>query len=365
MRFNRLFTAALTLASGILVLPFSTYAQDSHEEIVLSAPALPEGEDDEEGDMGAFFNGFGVGASFGLSLYYGDLAKYDVFPKTRDFDEYFRSGWRVYAVRDIKWGLGARLQFQKGTLMGGRKIGEQSPHTSMRNRYHGIDLSVNYSLDRLLFKRSKASDRKIWFDGNLGVGYTWFRAYQYFTETGMVREKYFGYSVPEGTENLTVNVLDDREKMSTTITVPLGLTMGYRLNYKTDITFTVSQVSVMSDEFDARERSWSARDKYGFFGFGLKFNFNRSEDDYPEKKERNRNNNTTSDAGNAGAGAAGAGTPNDIAVGDDFRSNRTLRLKRRNRNRNNGSDDELLNVRLKMFEIQMKLFEMEYLLKDF
>ena len=86
---------------------------------------LEEEEDDEE-DLPAFFDGFRVGGSLGLSLYYGDLAVYDIFPRPRDWNDYFRSGWRLYVAKEIKWGLGARIQFEKGSLEGGRQPGLQS-----------------------------------------------------------------------------------------------------------------------------------------------------------------------------------------------------------------------------------------------
>lgn len=320
-------------------------------------------EDEEEKELPGFFDGFAFSGSFGLSLYYGDLANYDVFPKTRYFSDYFRSGWRLNVMRDIKWGLGAQLTLDKGTLEGGRQPGLNSRHVSFRSQYHGVSLSAQYDLDRLLLPRGNASDRRFWLDGQIGVGLVWFRSYLYDTNTLLV-DNFYGYEATANAENLTISALNDRVEFARSWKMPLGVTAGYQLNYKTDLIFTVSQVTIFSDEMDSWVRDWSARDKYGYFGFGLKYNFNRGEDDMPEKKERKRrggNDGSGDWSGDAGS-TTGAG-PNDINVDENFRSGRGLNLRKKKGRGGKGSDDELLDVRLKMFEIQLKLFEMQYLLQ--
>ena len=44
-----------------------------------------------------------------------------------DFSTYYKFAWRINVEREIKWGLGAKLQFERGKLAGGRLIGKQSP----------------------------------------------------------------------------------------------------------------------------------------------------------------------------------------------------------------------------------------------
>lgn len=336
----------------------SNTTEETHKDssAISESVDLLEGDDDEEKELPGFFDGFGFGGSFGLSLYYGDLAEYDVFPKPRDFSDFWRSGWRLYVMRDIKWGLGAKITLDKGTLEGGRRPGLQSRHVSMRSMYHGVTVSANYDLTRLFLPRSEASERRWWLDGEIGYGYMWFRSYLYDTDTQLV-DDYFGYEAPDPSEKLTIAALSDRVKFATAWKMPIGCTFGYQLNFKTDLTFTVSQVNIFSDEVDAWVRDWSARDKYGYFGIGIKYNFNRSESDMPEKKERKRDR-----MANDGNGSTTGNGPNDINVDDSFRSGRGLNL-RKGKKRRNGSDDELLDVRLKMFEIQLKLFEMQYLLQ--
>lgn len=364
MLFRQLFSTVLIVLFSTSAFAIGNGLSDTTEENSKDSSAVSESvvslegdDDEEEKELPGFFNGFGFGGSFGLSLYYGDLADYDVFPKPREFNDFFRSGWRLYVMRDIKWGLGAKLTLDKGTLEGGRQPGIHSRHVSFRSMYHGLTVSANYDLTRLFLPRSEASDRRWWLDGEIGYGYLWFRSYLYDSNTLLV-DDFYGYEALAPSEKLTIAALSDRVDFARAWKMPIGATFGYQLNFKTDLTFTISQVNIFSDELDGWVRDWSARDKYGYFGFGIKYNFNRTESDIPAKKERNRGGQT---ANGDGTGSTGNG-PNDISVDDGFRSGRGLNL-RKNKKRKNGSDDELLDVRLKMFEIQLKLFEMQYLLQ--
>jgi hypothetical protein len=356
------------LTTPLLFLIFSTssfaarYIPSGTEEDSLAAASkvsksvvLLE-EDEEEKELPGFFDGFSFGGSFGLSLYYGDLADYDIFPSAREYGDFFRSGWRLYAQRDIKWGLGAKIVLDKGSLEGGRQPGLQSRHVSFRTRYHGVAIAANYDLARLIFPRSKISERRFTLHGNIGYGLMWFRSYLFDTNSLLV-DNYYGYVPLDEVEKLNIAALSDKTEYARAWKLPIGMTLGYKLNFKTDLTFTVSQTNLFSDEMDAWVRSWSASDKYAYFGFGIRVNLNRGESDMPEKKERERGNEDDADATNS----TDTG-PQDIEVGDNFRSGRGLNL-RKNKRQKNGSGDELLDVRLKMFEIQLKLFEMQYLLQ--
>ena len=76
--------------------------------------------------------------------------------------------------------------------------------------------------------------------------------------------------------------------MEQALILPVGFTLGRQLNYKTDLTFTVSQMTVFSDKLDARVKPTSARDKFGYFGVGLRYNFNRDSGDFPDKKKKEK-----------------------------------------------------------------------------
>ena len=88
-----------------------------------------KGQDDEEDDGGgggslpAAFNKGAVGVSGGSMLFYGDLAGYYVLPRLSEFDNTFKTGYRVFIKRKVKWGLGGRLGFTKGKLQGGHRNG--------------------------------------------------------------------------------------------------------------------------------------------------------------------------------------------------------------------------------------------------
>ncbi len=87
-------------------------------------------------DLGAFFDGFSVGASAGVGLFHGSLADYDIFAPFRDFSTYYKFGWRANVQREIKWGLSAKLGFEKGKLAGGRLPGKQSIPVDFESIYN-------------------------------------------------------------------------------------------------------------------------------------------------------------------------------------------------------------------------------------
>ncbi|HKL03948.1 MAG TPA: hypothetical protein VJ911_09740, partial [Cryomorphaceae bacterium] len=89
----------------------------------------------KDGEPIKFFNGFSVGVSGGLGLFHGSLADYDMLAPLDEFDTYYNFAWRVYAAREIKWGLGAKLQFEKGQLSGGRLPGKESLPIDFETKY--------------------------------------------------------------------------------------------------------------------------------------------------------------------------------------------------------------------------------------
>jgi len=114
-----------------------------------------------------------------------------------------------------------------------------------------------------------------------------------------------------------------------------------------DIHLDFTQTSTFTDRLDAFSRDWTANDKYNYIGLGITYNFNRTADDAPKKrpkKEKDIDENNNED--------------NTSLNSDNIKKG----IFSKNNKQKKGNDDELLNIRLKLFETQLKLFEMQYLL---
>ena len=276
------------LCLGVL-LGSTGYAQEA-EPLEEAAPeettteSVPEdGEEDKM--LPTFFDGFSIGGSFGAGIFYGDLANYYVFPKVEDFGRTFRSVYRGYVQRDIEWGLGARIQFEKGSLKGGKTPGLQAAPVDFRTDFFNISLSAYYDVASLILRKGKP--RHYYFDLFVGVGWMGFRSFSFWEETQATKD-YVGYVEVERTEGVSQKGLLEKDKLVKAWNMPIGVKFGYQLNHKFDITAEISQVNTFTDELDTWVRDWTARDKYGFYGIGITYNFNRKKDDFAKLPRKGR-----------------------------------------------------------------------------
>lgn len=326
--------------------------------------ALAEGEKGSKSMK--FFDGFSVGGSAGVGLFHGDLADYKHLAPLSDFSTHYRFAWRAFVQRDIKWGLGAQLHFEAGTLRGGRIQGKQSPKINFRSEYRTLALMGTFDLLGELFRKDKDKQYKTYLIAEAGIGLTWFRAYTTWTGDDERVRDFVGYSVTDQNPPTQRYVLDERDSPKMALNIPVGFTFGYRINYKTDVTFSYMLNNVMTDELDAKSLDWTANDKYSYFGVGLRYNFNRAEDEYPpkkpkKKKDRKKDADDTSDKDKDKKwrlfGSAKEDVkPKDIKIQEPIESRLGNKVDPATQN------EELEEVRMKMFELQLKLFEMQYLL---
>ena len=173
----------------------------------------------------------------------------------------------------------------------------------------------------------------------------WYRSRLYDTKTFGTKD-YEGWVEVEATEQLAQKTLSDKVARAKTFTIPYGLTVNYKYNYKIDIHLDITQTSTFTDRIDAFRRDWTAYDKYSYIGLGLTYNFNRTADDAPKKREKTKKKDKEK-----------ATSSNDDNIKQSL-----LSKKSDKKSKKNNEDDELLNIRLKLFETQLKLFEMQYLL---
>lgn len=298
----------------------------------------------EEGDksLGVVFDGASIAVSAGLNYYMGDIASYKYFPRSSQYKSHFTGGFKASIARDIKWGLGAQLNYQRGSLTGTRKTGKNSSTVSFENQFFDMSFQVRYLLNKAMFKKNEYN--RFYIYGSVGFGSMWYRTRLYDTETLNTKD-FEGWVEVENTKGLAQKTLSDKTSRARTWTVPYGLTVNYRYNYKIDIHLDITQTSTFTDRLDAFDRSWTAKDKYNYIGLGITYNFNRTKDDAPKKKEKVIKDDTETSENN-----------------EDIKSSILSRNKSNKSKKSSSKDDELLNIRLKLFETQLKLFEMQYLL---
>ncbi len=300
-----------------------------------------EGEDKY---LGPVFDGAYVSLSAGMNVYFGDLAAYKLFPRPSQFGDHITGAFKFTIGREIKWGLGAQFNYQRGSLIGTRKTGLNSGTYTFRNKFYDMSLEVNYLLSDVLFKKNEYNRFTLY--GHIGLGMMWYRTQRYDAFTYGTKD-YEGYIEVENTEGLAQKTLSDKTKKARTWTIPYGIRVNYKYNYKMDFHFDFTQSSTFTDRLDAFSRDWTAKDKYNYIGIGVTYNFNRTSDDAPKK--RPKKNASTDDKDSTSDNSNSDNIRNSIFGGNKKKHKKS-------------DDDELLNIRLKLFETQLKLFEMQYLL---
>lgn len=306
-----------------------------------------------------FFNGFAVGVSAGFGLFHGDLADYKMLAPFDNFSTYYRFAWRIYAKRDLKWGLGVQAHFETGTLGGGRITGKQSPKVNFESEYKTFAVMATYELLGELFRKNREKQSKTYLTAEVGLGMTFYRAATFWTGEDERARDVVGFTVTDQNPPTQRYTLDGRASPNVALVIPVGFTFGYRINYKTDVTFNYTLNNLMTDELDAWSRDWTARDKYSYFGVGLRYNFNRETSDYPKKKPKKEKSDTADEKDRKWKlfGSAKEDVkPKEVSIDGPIQSRMGNTVDPSIEN------TELEEVRMKMFELQLKLFEMQYLL---
>lgn len=323
----------------------------SQTKIAIASP----GDTTKSENLGAFFDGFSVGASAGVGLFHGSLADYDIFAPLDDFSTYYKFGWRAYVQREIKWGLSAKLGFEKGKLAGGRLPGKQSLPVDFKSIYNTINLSATYDILDAFTRKDGLENHKFFLNAELGIGMTLFRSVSYWRAEDARARDVVGYTVTDDNPPTQRYTLDAKTKPAIAFNVPVGFTFGYRLNYKTDVTFSYTLNNLSTQRLDTWDRDYASQDKYSYFGLGLRYNFNRSKSDYPKKKAKEPKDETDK-KWSLFSSKKDDVQPKDVAVQTPIESRQSGKIDPAM------EDKELDDVKMKMFELQLKLFEMQYLL---
>ncbi len=310
------------------------------------------------GEPVKFFNGFRVGGGAGMCLFHGDLVDYSSFAPLGDFSTYYKFGWHAMVEREIKFGLNAKINFENGKLAGGRLPGLQSLPVTFQSEFSSLSLMASIDLLGTLFRKADLSKTKTYLLLEAGVGITWFRSLSFWdTDDNRVRD-FVGYTVTDLTPPTQRYTAKSKDKAASALNIPVGFTFGYRINYKTDVTFNYTFNSLNTDRLDTWSREWTADDKYSYFGVGLRYNFNREEDQYPAKKKKVPKNQQKSNGDSEKWRLFGSRQDNALPREVQLQDPVTARKAKSNLS---AKDEELEEIRMRMFELQLKLFQMQYL----
>lgn len=291
-------------------------------------------------------DGWYAGADFGTSLFYGDVALYNYWPKFKDYKKSFGSGYSVYGGKKLIKGMIAELQFYKGTLNGEKRADKLYPRYFIADV---MDYSVNFkfNLSQQIFRQAQQHKffNRLSVYATVGGGQTFFRSrlYKQALNQQWYLEKTNGYSTT-GIDSAGITsaggLVTKKKGMESAISIPVGGKLAFKLNATTDITFDLRYVTVLSDKLDSWERSWTHYDKYMYMGIGLTYNFVKAED-MPDSQ---RFHVMTKDEKEAG-----------VAPADEAKVSKRGLFKKKSKS------DKDAELRLKMYELMLLMFEMQYM----
>jgi hypothetical protein len=132
--------------------------------------------------------------------------------------------------------------------------------------------------------------------------------------------------------------------------LPIGGKINFKLNQKTNIVLDLSYVTCFTDQVDSWSRSWSHKDRYLYTGIGLMYNFGAAkDDDIPDSdrllRPKSKKSNTSGDAYEKSSSSSDSGKKGGI-------------FKKKAK-----KEDKDLEIKMKLYELQLKLFEMQYLVE--
>jgi len=307
---------------------------------------------DDQGQYLDFKSGWFFGADAGTTLFYGDVTTYNVFPKFSDFNKSFGHGISLFGGKQIKWGLSGEIQVSSGSLKGTKTDVANIPFF-FNGDYQSYSLSAKYNIsDLYLRKFGKRSNGKnanrmnVYF--TVGGGQVFYRSRLYYVAGNRLKQAY-GYTETLPTQPTGQYLLEKSNSLSSII-IPVGVKFQHKLNYKTDLSFDFYYVNTFTDKLDAWERSWSHEDRYLYMAVGLVYHFGRREDS-DEVPKSLRVSSEKKEVSNDDASEAGDSAPRKGLFG------------RRSR-KSNSTDNDDLNLRLKLFDTQLKLFEMQNMIDN-
>jgi hypothetical protein len=322
------------------LLPFSAFAQDKWQN--------PEHTNE---NYMSLKTGWYAGANFGGTLFYGDVSLYNYFPKIADFKKSFASAYSLYGGKKFKYGLIAELQVSKGSLTGEKIANKLYPRYFIAD-YMDYSVNFKYNLSQQVFRKEQQRKffNRLSVYATAGVGQVFFRSRLYKqANNGLWYLEHTNGYVTTGIDSAGITsaggLVTKKAAMVSAIIIPVGGKINYKLNGKTDITFDFRYTTVLSDKLDSWERSWTHYDKYLYMALGLTFNFGKTEgDDMPGNQRYLKHEKDK--------GVSSADVSEDDSKG---------KITKRGLFKKKAKSDKDAEMRMKMYELMLMMFEMQYL----
>ena len=324
------------------------------------APAPPPGH---------FWKGVAVGGSAGTCWFHGDLANYHSIPRPNERDA-FQFGWSAYAQKDVYKGLIVKVQFEHGDLRGGRSPGKQSPVVNFHTTFSQIGVHAQYDVFKQLFQKDSRKKRYS-IDLEAGLGLTLWRSLSVWTGQDERVRGFVGYTVTDNNPPTQRYTAKAKAAPAMALTIPVGVSGSYMLNYKTDVVLSYTLNNLFTDRLDTWSRDWTAKDKYSFFSIGLRYNFMRDPQDMPAKREKkhrekhkkdkssqdDKNNKDQSSVSPAYQGNFSSQTdpnakPHKISLPFPIRA-------RKSKNFSKNVEGDMKKMQLQIYEMQLRMLEMQ------
>lgn len=296
--------------------------------------------------------GWFIGIDAGPTLFYGDVTTYNIFPKLKDFKKSAGRAYSLYFGKKFKFGLSAEAQGSIGSLTG-EKIADK-----LYPRYFVADiidysLSVKYNLTQMIFRETQGRKffNRFTVYATAGGGQLMYRSrlYKYANNGQWYLEKTNSFttaSIDSASATSGGGLVTDKTKYSSVGIIPVGVKFHFKLNAKTDIGLDVRYITVLSDNVDSWNRDWSHQDKYMYMAAGLVYNLGSTDEDIPDEQKlfkKHKKSKTKADDGYSGIQK----TEKKSLFGNGKKS---------------AKEDKDLEIKLKLYELQLKMFEMQYML---
>ncbi len=346
---------AFFLAFGLMLFSLLSFSQDDRSASKKSKYKNPEHTSENYMKLK---QGWFIGVDAGPTLFYGDVALYNNFPKAKDFNKSAGRGFSLYGGKKFKFGLSAELQVFNGTLKGEKQADK------LYRRYFYTDLmsysvSAKYNLTQLMFrnKNDRPFFNRLTLYLTVGCGQIFFRSrlYKYAINNQWYLEKVSGYS-SSGIDSAGIaaagGLVQDKAKTVSAISLPVGGKLNFKLNQKTNIVLNVNYVTCFTDQIDSWSRSWSHKDRYLYTGIGIMYNFGLAEkDDIPQSDRLLRPDKKKSSS------------KNESDAYEKSTSDKSSSSSKR-KSKKEAKADKDLEIKLKLYELQLKIFEMQYLITE-
>ncbi len=282
----------------------------------------------QNAEKGKILDNWSLNVNGGLSLFWGDLRQYKIYPLST-FENERNAAFGAILSKKLNSTFEIRGQFIRGNLSGTKR----SINTHFEGQFNEYNINATINFSRLIYGDNPC--RRLNLYGIGGIGFVDFRT----VKKQLGSHKYIssiGYS-----SNGTV-----KEKMQTETIIPVGFGAKYRIDSRFEVNFEHIWTIANTDDIDASQGGFKY-DVLTYSSLGLSYRFNF------------RNNPTVfADCGDYTSSRTKKGTLGEGAVYDDSakkaeRDSLNAKLKELE-NKVNSQDSKVKDLENKVKELENK-----------